>query len=253
MRKIHPSTTNRTNRAQNATKAHDIFTRLTCFFERKHDLPNTKTVSHETKWDLEAEDLVIELGHWLGRLEAQRSGGFLHRADHGRRTTDENLHILCGSRGPFLCPSVHNAHGTEKIRKYLNHVGGNESNATRPALRRVIQYVVDAEVGVLLRELVQVLLQQNIFQVDVGKDQINLSLVLGVLGDGSHDLEHGSDSSSSSNHAESANHVGSIDKLPLGATGTNGLTNPQIGDVLGDVTGGIRLDQEIEVAKVFVR
>jgi hypothetical protein len=46
---------------------------------------------------LEAEDLVLELADGPGLGEAERLGGLLHGADHGRRATDEDLDV--GGRG----------------------------------------------------------------------------------------------------------------------------------------------------------
>lgn len=52
--------------------------------------------------NLEAENLVVQLGHRLRGLVAKRASGLLHGADHGRRTTDENLYISSGSGTVFL-------------------------------------------------------------------------------------------------------------------------------------------------------
>jgi hypothetical protein len=204
---------------------------------------------------LEAEYLVLELGHRLGRLETELDGSLLHRADHGRRTADEELDVRCSLRTPLLyhfISTLRICHG-KMSGTYINHIGGDESLATRPSLRRVVQHVVDTEVRVGFGKFIQVILQEDILVVDVGKDQINLSLVLGVVGDGAHNLEHGGDSSSSGNHGESADHVGGVDELTLGTTDADGLADFQVRDVLRDVTGGVGLDQEVEVAEVHVR
>jgi hypothetical protein len=47
-------------------------------------------------------------------------------------------------------------------------------------------------------------------------------------------------------------HVGSVDHGTLGATDLHGLANLQGGQVLGDVTLGVGLDQEVEVAGLIV-
>lgn len=111
---------------------------------------------------------------------------------------------------------------------------------------------MNTDVGVVGRDLVKVLLQQDVLLVNVGEDKVNLSLVLRVLGDGADDLEHGGDSGSSSNHGEGADHVGGVDELSLRTTAADGLTDLQVGEVLGDVTGGVGLDEKVEVTKVGI-
>ena len=51
---------------------------------------------------LEAEDLVLELADGPGLCEAERLGGLLHGADHGRRATDEDLDVGSRSREALL-------------------------------------------------------------------------------------------------------------------------------------------------------
>ena len=51
---------------------------------------------------LEAEDLVLELADRPGLGEAERLGGLLHGADHGRRATEENLNIGSGGGQTLL-------------------------------------------------------------------------------------------------------------------------------------------------------
>jgi hypothetical protein len=45
---------------------------------------------------------VLELGDRLGGLESESSGGLLHGADHGGRSTDKGLDVLGGGRAPVL-------------------------------------------------------------------------------------------------------------------------------------------------------
>ena len=42
---------------------------------------------------LEAEDLVLKLADRSGLLVAETLGSLLHGGDHGRRSTDEHLHV----------------------------------------------------------------------------------------------------------------------------------------------------------------
>lgn len=51
---------------------------------------------------LEAEDLVLELADRTGLSVAERFGGLLHSADHGRRTAQQNLDIGSGGGQTFL-------------------------------------------------------------------------------------------------------------------------------------------------------
>ncbi len=49
-----------------------------------------------------------------------------------------------------------------------------------------------------------------------------------------------------------ADHVGGIDKSALGASDLDGLSNSQGSQVFGDIAGGVRLDEEIEIAGLVV-
>jgi hypothetical protein len=60
---------------------------------------------------------------------------------------------------------------------YLDHVGSHETNTTSPALRRVVEDVMNSEATVLTSHAVKFVLHENVLGVDVGKDQVNLSLV----------------------------------------------------------------------------
>lgn len=140
---------------------------------------------------------------------------------------------------------------------HLDHVRGNETNTTSPVLRWVVQNIVDVESLILLDELLQLLLKQNILGVDIGEDQINLGGVITavagtVANDSLDDLQHGSDTGTTSNHTNVAAHVRGVDHGTLGTTDLHGLANLQGSEVLGDVTLVISLDQEIEVASLIV-
>lgn len=60
---------------------------------------------------------------------------------------------------------------------YLDHVGSDETNTTGPALRGVVEDVVNSEATVLASHAVKFVLHENVLGVDVGEDQVNLSLV----------------------------------------------------------------------------
>lgn len=189
---------------------------------------------------LEAEDLVLELAHRASLGETQGLGSLLHSADHGRRTAEKNLDITGGSRETLL-----------------DHVSGNEANTTHPVSRRGVQDVVDVEVWVLGAELVKLLLKQNVLGVNVGEDQVNLGTVVAavagaVADDSLNNLEHGSDTGTTRDHTNVATHVGGVDHGTLGTADLHGLADLQLSQVLGDVTLGVSLDQQIEVTGLVV-
>jgi hypothetical protein len=133
---------------------------------------------------------------------------------------------------------------------YLDHLGSNEANATLPALGWIVQDVVDPEARVFLDQRVQVLSEQDVFRVDIGKDQVDLGLVsFGTsTNDGADYLQHRGDASASCDHAKAAHHVRRVYHGAPGTLDFHGLIHLKAGNMLGDVSGGIRLDQEIKVA-----
>lgn len=135
----------------------------------------------------------------------------------------------------------------------LDHISSNKSNTTGPARRGVVENVMNSKVIMHHRKLVQILLQQDVLPVDIGKDQVNLGLVFGVPEDGLDDLQHWGDAGSTSDHTESADEIRAVVEVTLGTLDADGLADLEAGDVLGDVTGRIRLDQEGELAFVVVR
>lgn len=146
----------------------------------------------------------------------------------------------------------------ETRRTNLDHLSGNESDTALPALRRVVQHVVNAEAIVLLGQLVQLVLQQDVLRVDVGEDQVHLGGVVAavtgtVADDGLDDLQHGSDTRATSDHTNVSAHVGSVDHGALRSADLHGLSNLQAGQVLGDVALRVLLDEEVEVARLVVR
>ena len=116
---------------------------------------------------------------------------------------------------------------------------------------------MNVEVRVLFVQLVQLLLEQDVIGVDVGKEQVNLGGVVAavtgtVADDGLNDLEHGSDTGATSDHTNVTAHVGGVDHGTLRAANLHGLANLKGGQVLGDVTLGVGLDKQVEVAGLVV-
>lgn len=113
---------------------------------------------------------------------------------------------------------------------------------------------MNTDLVVLLGQGVEVLLEQNILGSDVRKDEVDLSLVTSsaATDNGTDNLEHGCDTSTTSDHAKVTHHVGLVDEGTLGALDADSLTNDEGSHELGDVALRVALDQEIEVAGLVV-
>lgn len=111
-----------------------------------------------------------------------------------------------------------------------------------------------AEALVLGGQLVEVLAQEDVLLGDVGKDEVDLGAVArgAATDDGLDDLQHGGDARAAGDHAEVADHVGRVHEGALGALDADRLADPESGHVLGDVALRVRLDEEIEVARLLV-
>ena len=156
--------------------------------------------------------------------------------------------------GQFCCESVSQLSSeicsSHPDIAYLDHVRSDETNTTGPSLRGVVEDVVNSEATVLASHAVKFVLHENVLGVDVGEDQVNLSLVArstateNSLGD----LVHGSDTGATSDHGETADHVGLVSHGTLGTLDLDGVTNLHLGEMSADVAGGVALDENIEVA-----
>jgi hypothetical protein len=140
------------------------------------------------------------------------------------------------------------------VLSYGDHLSRDVADAASPARGRLVEDVVDPEPGVARGERVEVLPEKDVRLGDVGEDEIHLGLVPGsaTTDDGLDDLEHGRDPGTASDHAEVAHHVRGVDEGALGAAHLDGLADGEAGEVLGDVAGGVRLDQEVKVAGLVV-
>lgn len=109
---------------------------------------------------------------------------------------------------------------------------------------------MNAEAVVLGSEGIEVLLEQNILLGDVGEDKVNLGSVTGLAAadDGADNLEHGGDTSTTSDHAEVTDHVRSVNECTLGTLDADGLTDSEGSHVTRDVAAGVRLDEEVDEA-----
>lgn len=121
-----------------------------------------------------------------------------------------------------------------KMSTHVDHVGSNVANATSPALRRLVENVVDADTSVLGSESIEILLEKNVLGANVGENQVDLGLVSSssATNDSTDDLEHGSDSGTTSNHTKVSDHVGGVNEGTLGTTDLDGLANDERSHVL---------------------
>lgn len=205
---------------------------------------------------LESKDLVLKLADGASLLEPKGLGSLLEAADHGGRTADEDLDVVRRLREPFLAGVLVNQGKSQRFSEYSyrNHVSSNIADTARPALRGLIQDIVDAESRVILGERIQILLEKDILLGDVGEDEVHLRLVTSsaALDDGLHNLEHGGNAGPTRNHAEVAHHVGGVDERALGAADLDGLSDMDARQVLGDVACRVRLHKEVEVAGLVI-
>ena len=186
---------------------------------------------------LETEDLVLELADGPGLGETKTLGRLLHGGNHRRGAADEDLHVA-GRRRKLL----------------LDHIGRDEANTPSPTLRGIVEDVMYTELGVTGGKRVEIGLEQDVVGVYVGEDEVDLGLVASGAAavDGLDDLQHGSDTSSACNHAEVPDHVGCVDHGALGTLDLHLVADVEVCNMLGDVAGGVRLDQEIEETLVVV-
>lgn len=86
-----------------------------------------------------------------------------------------------------------------------------------------------------VEELLEVILEKNIFLVDVSINKANSSLVERVPQSRADDLDHGGDTGSARNHTDMVREVRSILEVALGALDTNVITEFEEGEVTGNV------------------
>ena len=119
----------------------------------------------------------------------------------------------------------------------LNLILGDESGTTSPTGRGIVEHVEDSEPGGMSgSQLIQFSFEQDIFWIDVGINKADLGLVRRVLESSTDDLEHGSDSGSSSNHSKFTRQVRGIHEFTLGASDLEFVPNFEEGYMTGDVT-----------------
>lgn len=123
---------------------------------------------------------------------------------------------------------------------------GDETDATFPAGRWVVENVKDLEfLFVDVCEFLKVVLEEDIFRVDISVNEGDGGTIKGVPESGADDLNHGRDSGASCDHAEVFNNIRGIEEIALGPFDTDGLSNFEKRDVFGDVTLLISLELEM--------
>lgn len=188
-----------------------------------------------TSWRLENKNLVFRLRNRSSLLIAQVGSSLLHGRNHGRWTANKDLGVFFGS-----------------CKLPLNHLFSDKPKRSNPlvGLGVLVENIVDLEVGVLGCKLVNVVLEKNVLVSNVGKNQAHVGQVLGVANNGTDDLQHGGNTSSTGNHANVLDHVGLVLETALGALDLDGLVERKIVEVSGNVTLGVGLDQKLKMALV---
>ena len=124
----------------------------------------------------------------------------------------------------------------------LNVLLGDEASAALPSHRRVVENVEDLEPAWMSPgERVKFLAEEDVFLVDVGIDERDRGSVCWVAENGTDNLNHGCDASTSSNHAEVRDEAGGILEVTLGTLDAELVTGLEGGDIAGDVTLLVRL------------
>ena len=205
---------------------------------------------------LECKHLISQLADRLCLLESKVNCCLLHGADHWWWTTKQELDIAGWLGEVFLFHELAYfiLDSAKKVAAYGNHLWSNKSNTTSPLLRRVVQNILNSESLVRSRQIIQVLLQQNILLVDVCENQINLRLVArwSAPNNCADDLQHWCDASSSCDHTEMTDKVGRVYHGSLWSLDLDRLADFEGSHEFGDVTGGVGFDEEVEVTWVVV-
>lgn len=110
------------------------------------------------------------------------------------------------------------------------------------------------ETAVLFFQVINVLLKQDILLINIGEDHVNLSRITRSPSTqhGLGNLQHGSNAGAASNHTKATDHVGRVDHSTLGAAHFHLIANFERREVARNVSGGVALDEQVEVAWVDI-
>jgi len=186
---------------------------------------------------LKDKHLVMKFadGIWDGEREIIHV--LLHGGNHWGRSANKDFAIS----------------GIRVLKVFLDMVFSDEANATFPARWGVIEDEVDLEaITVEANKLFYIVLEEDIFLVDVGIDETNGGCVGRVAEDSADDLDHRGNTCASGNHAEMVAEIRVIDEIALGTLYAKSIANLQACKDTRDVAFLISLDEEIKAAKVVV-
>ena len=131
---------------------------------------------------------------------------------------------------------------------------GDEADAALPARRGVVEYVNELELFLMhICELLEVILEQDIRLVDIGVDKGDRGAVEGVFEGGADNLDHGSDTRTTSDHAEVADNVGSVEEVALGTLDAHSVADLELRDVFGDIAEVVCLQTRVLETRKAVR
>lgn len=141
------------------------------------------------------------------------------------RTTKEHLDIVVGSGKVFR-------------DLLLRH----KPDTPGPTRRGVVQNIVNLESpGIFIGQVIELLLEEDIFIVDVCINEAQFSGILGILEGGADDLEHGCDTRPASNHANFTSQCSGVVELAFRTLDANVVADFEQGNVAGDIAFLIRL------------
>jgi len=105
---------------------------------------------------------------------------------------------------------------------FLGHV----ANAAFPAGRGIVENIEDFEFELMdIEKLLEVVLEENVFFIDVGVDEGDGGGVEGVSEGGTDDLDHGCDSSTACDQVEVRRQTGGVTEVALGTLNADGVTD----------------------------
>lgn len=165
----------------------------------------------------------------VGRRDLATGDGLVER----RRTADEDLDVV----------------GVGSGRVALDELLGDETALTLPVGGGLVEEVVHVKLlGLGLGDGVDLVLEQNVALGGVTVEKVDLGLVLGVLVDGLDELVQRGDTGSGTNQGDLLVEVGLPLVLDDGTLEGQGLALLELVDVLGHLSLGVRLDDELKLA-----
>jgi len=110
------------------------------------------------------------------------------------------------------------------LKVIVDVILGDKANTAIPTRRGVVKNVEEFELGgVVVDKLIKIVLEKNILGIDIGIDEGDGCFVSGVTKDGTDDLDHGSEASTTGDHADVVAHARSVDKVALEALDADGV------------------------------